>query len=233
MKRIQLLTIISALTLAGASFSQLQAAESLATKETVASDPATQKRADAKADHLLTAIKLNDPAKAARVKAIMGEWLTTMWQWHQQNDAQLGELWSEWNKARSASPNDEFPGEVVAQKIKDVYASLKPTYNSFTNKLATELNPEQIDTIKETWSRKPGMTRTYKVYLQIVPDLTEAQKKVIYDYLLAAREDAMLTDSDREIVNLYKCHKLKVQAYIGTLEWYKLYSAFVHRAERP
>jgi hypothetical protein len=161
----------------------------------------------------------------------MGEWFMTMWNWHQQHDPQLNELWSQWSKARSASPDDEFPGELVFQKIKDVYASLQPAYESFTNHLAGELTQEQMDAIKESWSHKPGMTRTYKAYLQIVPDLTDAQKKVIYDQLLAAREAAMLTDSDKEIVNLYKCHKLKVQAYIGKLEWNKLYSAFVHRAK--
>lgn len=201
-------------------------------REISAEDQATQKRINAKADRLLGAIKLDDSAKAARVKAIMGEWLVTMWNWHQQNDSKLNELWSQWSKARSASPNDEFPGEVVAQKIKDVYASLRPAYISFTNKLAAELTPEQIDAIKESWSHSPGMTRTYNVYLQMVPDLTEAQKKVIYDELLGAREDAMLTDYDREIVNLYKCHKLKVQAYIGELEWHKLYSNFVHRSKK-
>jgi len=234
MKHIQLFTLISTLTLASGSLSQLPAADNVATKDTkeaVASDQATQKHIDAKADHLLAAIKLNEPAKAARIKAIMGHWFITMWNWHQKHDSQLDELWSQWSKARSASPNDEFPGEIIAQKITDVYASLKPAYNSFTNQLATELTPEQVDTIKETWSHKPGMTRTYKAYLQIVPDLTEAQKKVIYDQLLAAREDAMLTDSDREIVNIYKCHKLKVQAYIGTLAWDKLYRAFVNGAK--
>jgi hypothetical protein len=162
----------------------------------------------------------------------MGEWFVTMWNWHQRNDSKLNELWSQWSKARSGSPNDEFPGEVVAQKIKDVYASLQPAYISFTNKLAAELTPEQIDSIKETWSHSPGMTRTYNAYLQIAPDLTEAQKKVIYNQMLAAREDSMLTDYDREIVNLYKCHKLKVQAYIGELEWHKLYSDFAHRAKK-
>lgn len=234
MKPTRLLTIISALTLACGSFSRLQAADSTFAKnttDTVASDPATQKHIDARANHLLAAINLDDPAKAARVKAIMGEWFMTMWNWHQQHDPQLNELWSQWSKARSASPDDEFPGELIFQKIKDVYASLQPAYESFTNNLASELTPEQMDAIKESWSHKPGMTRTYKAYLQIVPDLTDAQKKLIYDQLLAAREAAMLTDSDKEIVNLYKCHKLKVQAYIGKLEWNKLYSAFVHRAK--
>lgn len=234
MKHIQLLTVITTLALTSSSPNQLSAADNSAAKPapaTIAGSPATAKQIDTKADRLLAAVKLDDPAKAARAKASLSEWFVAMGNWHQQHDAQLDELWSQWSKARSASPNDEFHGELVAQKIQDVYASLQPAYNSFTNQLAGDLTPKQMDTLKEIWSHKPGMTRTYKVYLQIVPDLTDAQKQVIYEQLLAAREDAMLTDSDREIVNLYKCHKLKVQAYIGKLEWDKLYRDFVHRAQ--
>jgi hypothetical protein len=234
MKHGQLLTVITALALTCSAPNQLPAADDSAAKPaqaTVVGGPATAKQIDAKADRLLAAIKLDDPAKVARAKAIMREWFVAMGNWHQQHDAQLDELWSQWSKARAASPNDEFPGEVMAQKIHGVYASLQPAYNSFTNQLAGNLAPEQMDALKENWSHKPGMTRTYKAYLQIVPDLTDTQKQVIYEQLLAAREDAMLTDSDREIVNLYKCHKLKVQAYIGKLEWDKLYRDFVHRTK--
>ena len=73
------------------------------------------------------------------------------------------------------------------------------------------------------------MRRTYNALLEIVPDLKEDQKKVILDRMLRAREDAMLSDSDREIVNIYKRHKVKVEAYVGTLEWAKLHSAFARR----
>ena len=44
-----------------------------------------------------------------------------------------------------------------------------------------------------------------------------------------AREAAMLTDSDKEIVNIYKRHKVKVEQYIGSLEWAKLHSAFAKK----
>src|SRR4029079_13589260 len=111
----------------------------------------------------------------------------------------------------------------------DFYGSLKPAYQAFLTQLATELNQEQIDAIKETWSRSPGMTRTYDAYLEIVPDLKEEQKKVIHDRMLLAREAAMLTDADKEIVNIYKVHKVKVEAYVGSLEWAKLHSAFANK----
>jgi hypothetical protein len=197
-------------------------------------DEATQKRIDSKAKRLIDAAKIDDSAKAERVKAILGTWFVTMWDWHKQNDPQLAQLWSEWSKARSVVPKDEFPGEVIAHKIDAAYGSLKPAYQTMLTQLAAELTQEQIDTIKETWSRSPGMMRTYNAYLEIVPDLTEEQKKVIYNRMLLAREAAMLTDADKEIVNLYKIHKVKVEAYVGTLQWAKLHSAFANRGkEQP
>jgi hypothetical protein len=233
MKRTRLITFISSLVLACCLSTHLQAADGDVAKTVITSDEATQKQIDAKAGRLLGAIKLDDTAKAARVKDIIGQWFVTMWNWHKENDPKLKELWSQWGQARAVVPKDEFPAEVIANKIDDVYGSLKPAYKSFVGKLAVELTQEQIDAIKETWSRSPGMTRTYNAYLEIVPDLNEEQKKVIYNRMLLAREDAMLTDSDKESINLYKRHKVKVEAYVGTLEWDKLHRAFANRGKTP
>jgi hypothetical protein len=53
--------------------------------------------------------------------------------------------------------------------------------------------------------------RTCKAYLEIVPDLNDEQKKVILDRMKLAR-DAMLTDAAREIVAIFKRHRVKAEA---------------------
>jgi hypothetical protein len=209
----------------------LQAIESDTVHSVSALDAATQKHVDSKVAHLLGAIKIDDADKAARVKGLVGGWIVTIWNWHKVNDPKLKELWSKWNQARAVVPKDEFPAEVIAHQIDDVYASLKPAYQTFITQLSAELSPEQVDAFKETWSRSPGMMRTYKVYLEIVPDLNDEQKKVILDRMKLAREDAMLTDADREIVAIFKRHKVKVEAYIGTLEWAKLRQTFANKGK--
>jgi hypothetical protein len=196
-----------------------------------APDDALRAKIDQKVTKLVDALKLADADKAAKVKAIAADWLGVMLSWHKEHDADLARLWSEWNKARSVVPKDEFPGEVIAHQIDDAYASLKPAYEDYLKRLSTELTPEQIDTLRETWSRSPGMTRTYNAYLEIVPDLSEKDKQVIHDRMLMAREAAMLTDSDKEIVAIYKRHKVKVEQYVGTLEWAKLHKAFAERGK--
>jgi hypothetical protein len=178
---------------------------------------------------MIDALKLSDAGKAAKAKTIVSEWLAVMTPWHKEHDAQINKLWSEWAKARSVEPRDEFPGEVIAHQIDAVYASLKPAYENFIKRLSAELTADQLDALKESWSRSPGMMRTYNAYLEIVPDLTAKDKDVIKARLSMAREASMLTDADKEIVNIYKRHKVKVEQYVGSLEWTKLYRAYVER----
>ena len=142
-------------------------------------DDAMRKKIEQKAGRIADALKLEDPAKAAKVKAIAADWQGVMLNWHQSHDAELGRLWGEWNKARAIVPKDEFPAEVIANQIDDVYASLKPAYDAYVKRLSAELSAEQVDAIKENWSRSPGMTRTYNAYLEIVPDLAAKDKEVI------------------------------------------------------
>ena len=230
--------ILALLVLAGAP-SAIVRAETGGAAPASAPAPATpaidaaRQKFEAKATRLVSSLKLDDAEKASRAKAILADWLVTMGAWHQENDAKLKDLWSQWSKARSVVPKDEFPGEVISHQIDDVYATLKPAYHAFVERLGTELSPEQIDTLKETWSRSPGAKRTYNAYLETVPDLTEDQKKVIFDRMQRAREDAMLTDADKEIVNIFKRHKVKVEAYIGSLQWAKLHQAYANRGKEP
>lgn len=192
-------------------------------------DAATQKRIDQKVDRLVSTAKVTDTEKVAKVKAIGAEWFATLFAWHKENDPKLNALWAEWNKARAVVPKDEFPGELVAVKIEETYAPLKPAYDQYIAKLSAELTAEQVDAVKEAWSRSPGRMRTYNSYLEIVPDLKDKDKEVILARMNLAREAAMLTDADKEIVNIFKRHKVKVEQYVGTLEWAKLHSAFAKR----
>jgi hypothetical protein len=197
-----------------------------------ASSSVSQKNSvDAKISKILGSLKLGDPAKGERAKVILSGWLLTLTDWHQKNDSQLKELWAQWAQARSMVPKDEFPGEVIAHRIDDVYATLRPAYEEFIQKLSGELSPDEIDRFKEAWSRSPGMRRTYNAFLEIAPDLSDEQKQVVLSHMMRAREAAMLTDSDKEIINIYKRHKVKVEAYIGSLEWAKLHRAYAKRSK--
>jgi hypothetical protein len=219
-------------TLAGTWAAVAFATDPPAAAPAVSLDAAARKKIDQKAAKIADSVKLGDADKTAKVKTIVSDWLAVLSTWHTEHDRELNQLWGEWNKARAVVPKDEFPGEVVAHKIDAVYASLKPAYEDFVKRLSAELTAGQVDDVKESWSRSPGMTRTYNAYLEIVPDLTAKDKDVIKARLLRARDDAMLTDADKEIVSIYKRHKVKVEQYVGTLEWAKLHKAFADKQKK-
>jgi hypothetical protein len=225
----KIVTLIAVVLLAGSMASRLMAADAASPVSTPAADAATQKKIDQKVTQLVNSAKITDADKIAKIKVIGAEWFATLFAWHKEHDKEINVLWADWNKARAVVPKDEFPGEVVAVKIEDTYASLKPAYDDYIKRLSAELTPEQVDAIKENWSRSPGNQRTYNAYLEIVPDLADKDKEVLKARMLMAREAAMLTDADKEIVAIYKRHKVKAEQYIGTLEWAKLHSAFAKR----
>jgi hypothetical protein len=222
----KIITLMVTLLAAASPASRIFAAEPAAAP---AADEAMRKKIDQKVAKLVDTAKITDADKAAKVKAIGAEWFATMFAWHKEHDKELAALWTQWNQARAVVPKDEFPGEVIATKIDEVYSSLKPAYDHYIQRLSAELTPEQIDTVKEAWSRSPGAMRTYNAYLEIVPDLSDKDKEVLKARMLMAREAAMLTDADKEIKDIFKRHKVKVEQYVGTLEWAKLHSAFAKR----
>lgn len=196
-------------------------------------DAAVLKRAETKAERLIGALRIEDAAAAGRARATLASWFVSLWSWHESHDVELADLWKQWNAARAVVPKDEFPAEVIAHRIDAVYGSLRPAYRAFVDAIAADLTAAQLDALKESWSRSPGMKRTTQAFFEIAPDLNDEQKKVVVLHMDRAREDAMLTDADKEIVNIFKRHKVKVEAYIGSLEWSKLHRAFANRGKQP
>ncbi|MFC2136958.1 DUF3826 domain-containing protein [Bacteroidota bacterium] len=92
----------------------------------------------------------------------------------------------------------------------DVYT----LHAEYIGRLNTELTLEQVDEVKN------GMTynvfpNTYQVYLEMLPDLTEEQKKYIYGCLYAARELAMDKGSSRKKHNTFGKYKGRINNYLS------------------
>ena len=85
---------------------------------------------------------------------------------------------------------------------------------AFLARLAVELNPEQVDGVKD------GMTYgvlkvTYDVYMKMCPDLSEEQKKRIKAWLIEARELAMDQGSSKEKHGVFGKYKGKINNYLS------------------
>lgn len=87
-------------------------------------------------------------------------------------------------------------------------------HNQFVSKLSAELNCEQVEQVKDglTYSVMP---RTYQVYLEQLPDLTDEQKLTVKAFLIEARELAMDGGSADEKHGFFRKYKGKINNYLS------------------
>ncbi|HZT22880.1 MAG TPA: DUF3826 domain-containing protein [Verrucomicrobiae bacterium] len=144
---------------------------------------------------ILKALALTDTNQVAHVHDIlMAQW-RALRAWHDQNDARL--------KAARSDP----------QEAAQIRASLKKLHDEFLARLAQYLTPAQIEAVKD------GMTygvvqATYQAYLEIVPNLTEADKAEILTLLKEGREEAMDAGSAQEKAAIIKKYKGRINNYL-------------------
>jgi len=204
-------------TLAGAVLTSphlIQAQTNTADAATVAVDR-EKASVEKQARQLSEAIQLTDAGKSAKVHDILFAHYQTLRAWHAANDAQIREDWTSFNKARSAK--NVADANAALDKISAIYAGFQPEHKKFLADLGTLLTPEQIEAIKDKWTINKVKV-TYNAYLEIFPNLTEAQKAVVLQNLKDAREEAL--DCDRkslgnksfdEISAFFKKYKIKIE----------------------
>jgi hypothetical protein len=106
---------------------------------------------------------------------------------------------------------DVDKSEPVQQQAKLAMFEL---HNQFVSKLSAELNCEQVEQVKDglTYSVMP---RTYQVYLEQLPDLSDEQKRTIKAFLIEARELAMDGGSADEKHGVFRKYKGKINNYLS------------------
>jgi hypothetical protein len=181
-----------------------------ATATPIASDQEA-KTVEKHAKPILEALNLNDAQKEAKVREILAAHLKAFNAWHWQHDAEIKELWNEFNKARSSQ--DEPGANTALAKIDGVYASLKPEHDKFQKELASVLSPQQIETVKDALTVNK-VEVTFNAYGEIFHGLTDEQKAFILKNLKAAREEAIDAGSMTEKSAFFKKYKIQIEAYL-------------------
>ena len=166
---------------------------------------------------ILSALKLSDPAKVARVHDILAAQFTALKGWHAAHDAQIKPLWNDFNHARSA--HNVTNADLALDKIDGVYASFKPQHDKFIADLSTVLTLAQVETVKDVLTVNKVKV-TYNVYLQIFPTLKDAQKAVVLKDLKDAREEAIDCESMKEKSAFFKKYKIKIEEDYLTAQGY-------------
>jgi hypothetical protein len=168
-----------------------------------------------RAEEIVTAIKVDDPAKAARVHdAIVQHWRDVK-AYHETPGVQLVTV--EGMKAKIPDPADP---------------AVRAMHEKLINALTADLTPEQMSAVKDKLTIGK-LEFTYKGYEAIVPDLTPTEQAKIRELLTAAREEAIdARDTDAKST-VFKKYKKQIQAYLNEngRNWDQLYKDYAATAK--
>jgi len=158
-----------------------------------------------RARKIVEGMKIADSAKANRVTLLIAQQYKNLNTIYERRDEALKAA-----KAAGSDKNTEVISSIQDAATKSV-DSLHPIYLS---RLASELNAEDIEKVKD------GMTYgvlplTYSGYIDMIPRLTEAQRKQILDYLTEAREHAMDAESSDRKHAWFGKYKGRINNYLS------------------
>lgn len=160
-----------------------------------------------RAANILKEMNVEDPAKAKRVEDIIAQQYQDLSAIQDTRDAQI--------EAAKEKFKSEEKAEAHIQEIRALAQSRTDAlHKQYVSKLAAELTSELVAQVKN------GMTYnvapiTYKAYLRLLPDLTKEQKKVIWDYLVEAREHAIDAGSSEKKHAVFNDYKGKINNYVS------------------
>jgi len=148
---------------------------------------------------IISALKLTDAAKAARVHDIIVSQYRTL----RARDEAIDSLLKLQGKAA-----------VYTNRAALLASESKPLHDKFLAQLAAELTPEQVEIVKNKMTYNKVQV-TYDAYCSIVPGLTESDKAEILDRLKAAREEAMDGGNAAEKTAIFQKYKDQINDYLN------------------
>ncbi len=174
---------------------------------------ALQGDVDRKGRRLAESLELADAAKTDKVAAIVSEHFGRVWAWHQQVDDRLDAAWAAWDAARSpgdGKEKDELRAlTIMTEDIDPIYAEFAPQIQGLLRDLRAEVGEEKSIELMDVYTRSPGAQRTYNAYLEMVPEMTDQEKAILWERMAQAREDAMAAWTDGRIVKIFKKYKVR------------------------
>jgi hypothetical protein len=161
-----------------------------------------------RAQKIVNTLEINNESKALRVRNIISEQYRNLNDIYTLRDAEI-------KAAKEKSFADEQARNTRLNAIQqETKSKLDLLHNTYLKKLSAELSAAQVDEVKD------GMTYgvvhiTYKGYQDMIPTLTEAQKKQIHTWLIEARELAMDAESSDKKHATFGKYKGRINNYLS------------------
>jgi hypothetical protein len=166
-----------------------------------------------KGKRLAEQLELDHEAKTHRAAELISEHFGRVWAWNQQVREELDAAWAAWDAARentAGKQKDELKAlSVMTEQIDPIYAEFAPQIQGLLRDLRKQIGDEKTTELVELITRSPGAKRTYDAYVAMVPEMTDEEKRIIWDRMAQAREDALAAWSDGEIVKIFKKYKVR------------------------
>lgn len=159
-----------------------------------------------RADKIVANLGIDDSAKSARVRDIVTRQYRDLREIHEARDARIA--------AAKQESGKEAADAGVKAATDEAMAKLEKLHREYLARLSAELTPEQVDKVKD------GMTYgvlplTYRVYLEMLPQLTDEQKAQIKAWLTEAREFAMDGSTSKEKHAWFGKYKGRINNYLA------------------
>lgn len=171
-------------------------------------DPEYIKVTNERASKIVEKLALNNKEKETAVTNIIAQQFRDLSKIHDGRDAEI----------KKVKEDNSLPKEKQNEKIDKLKADADKSINklhvAYLKKLGTQLNDAKIIEVKD------GMTYgvlpiTVAGYNDMLPNLTEVQKKYIYDALVEAREHAMDGGSSKEKHGWFGKYKGRINNYLS------------------
>lgn len=167
-------------------------------------------------------LELNDSATYNNVVNVVANRYFKLNDIYEKRDSTLARI-----KRSGMTKEDKSNAETAAQNMKD--AELYRSHFAFSSDLSLYLNESQIDVIKDGITFGVLMV-TYNSTLDMIPTLTNEEKKQIFAWLKEAREYALDAESSNKKHEVFGKYKGRINNYLSKRgydlvkereEWYK------------
>lgn len=159
-----------------------------------------------RATKIVAALELPDAAQAERVRDIVAHHYADLRPVHDARDAAL--------TAAKAISDPTARTAAIAAAQDTATARMADLTAVFVGRLAAEISADQIGAIKDglTYGVLPN---TFRVYQEMLPDLTPAQSRQLYAWLYEAREHAISAGSSNEKHGWFGKYKGRINNYLA------------------
>jgi Protein of unknown function (DUF3826) len=174
---------------------------------------------DKKAAEWVGTLKLDDPAREARVKEVVVAHLRAVRDWH--NEHPFSTVPAGINPV-TGTPLSDLDRQVIANS-----AIPRSVHENLMTGLRKDLSPEQVDAILDRYT-VGKVPFTMKGYLAIVPNLTREEEATILGFLKQAREQAVDYKNMNQISAIFEIYKTKSEQYLNAngRNWKEMYKTY-------